>query len=234
MMNSNKKTARIAGFLYLIMAVCSAFSMMYVDPKFFVPGDAAATVSNIQASEWLFRLGFVSNLVGQIIFLFLVYALYKLLKSVDKDQARLMVILVVASVPVACLNMLNQFAPIHLLSGAGYLSAFEPAQLQALAMVFLDMQKHGIFIAEIFWGLWLFPLGLLVFKSGFMPKVLGVLLMVGCFGYLIDCLTFFLFPSYKVITYPGIAISVVAEFSFIFWLLFKGVRDQQPATTEAV
>lgn len=233
-MNSNKKTARIAGFLYLIMAVCSAFSMMYVDSKLYVPGDAAATVSNIQASEWLFRLGFVSNLVGQIIFLFLVYALYKLLKSVDKDQARLMVILVVASVPVACLNMLNQFAPIVLLSGAGHLSAFNPAQLQALAMVFLDMHNHGIFIAEIFWGLWLFPFGLLVFKSGFFPKVLGVLLMLGCFGYLIDCLVNFLFPSYKVITYPGIGISAVAEFSFIFWLLFKGAKDQQTTTTEAV
>ncbi len=90
----------------------------------------------------------------------------------DKDQASLMVIIVIASVPVACLNMLNQFTSILLLSGAEYLSAFEPAQLNALAMVFLDMQKYGIFIAQIFWGLWLFPLGLLVFKSGFIPKVL--------------------------------------------------------------
>jgi hypothetical protein len=209
--------------------------MMYVDSKLYVPGDAAATVSKILASEWLFRLGFVINLVGQICFLFLALALYKLLKSVDKDQDRLMVVLIVASVPVACLDMLNQFAPILLLSGAGYLSAFEPAQLQALAMVFLDLHKHGYFIAEIFWGLWLFPLGRLVFKSGsgVISKVLGVLLMVGCFGYLIECLTIFLVPSYKMITYPGLAIAAFAEISCILWLLIKGVEDQKPASIEA-
>ncbi len=100
-MNSNKKTARIAGLWYLIMAVCSIFSMVYVDSKLYVTGDAIATVSKILASEWLFRLSFVSNLVGQICFLFLADALYKLLKSVDKDHARLMIILIVASVPVA-------------------------------------------------------------------------------------------------------------------------------------
>jgi hypothetical protein len=231
---TNKKTARIAGLLYLLMAIFSAFSMMYVDPKLYVAGNAAATVSTILANEWLFRLGFVSNLIGQIIFLFLVHALYQLLKSVDKEQAMLMVILVVASVPVTFLNMLNQFAPILLLSGAGYLAAFNPSQLQALAMVFLDLQKLGVYIAEFFWGLWLFPFGLLVFRSGFFPKVLGVMLMLGCFGYLVECFVIFLHPDYKVITYPGLVISAVAEFSCIFWLLFKGVKDQQPAVINAV
>jgi len=227
-MNSNKKTARIAGMWYLLLAIFSGFSMMYVDSTLYVTGDAAATVSRIRESEWLFRLGFVSNLIGQTCFLFLAHALYKLFESVDKSQARLMVILIVASVPVTCLDMLNQFAPILLLSGAGYLSAFEPAQLNALAMVFLDMHRHGYVIAEIFWGLWLLPFGLLVFKSGFIPKVLGVLLMIGCFGYLIECLTTLLFPDYTMITYPGIAIAAVAEFSLIFWLLLKGVKDQKP------
>lgn len=222
--NSRENTARVAGCLYLLMAIFSMFSMMYVDSKLYVTGDPAATVSNILASERLFRLGFASNFIGQILFLYLVHALYKLLKSVDEDQARLMVILVAASVPITCLNMLNQFAPILFLSGAGYLSPFNPAQLQALAMVSLDMQRYGVFIAQIFWGLWLLPFGFLVFKSGFFPKILGVLLMVGCFGYLIESLVMFLSPGYKVITYPGLIISAVAEFTCIFWFLFKGVK----------
>ena len=205
--------------------------MMYVDSRLFVPGDAESTVSNIQASEELFRLGIVSNLVGQIGFLFLALALYKLLKSVDKHQARLMVILVVASVPVACLNLLSQLATIMLLSGSSYLSVFEPAQLHALAMVFLDVQKHGIFIAQVFWGLWLFPLGLLVFKSGFFPRVLGVLLLVGCFGYLIDCLAFFLFPSPKgIVSSIATTAAAISEFAFIFWLLIKGTKARSRDT----
>jgi len=232
-MNALKKTARIAGFWYLLMGICSGFSMMYVDSKLYVPGDAAATVSKILASERLFRLGIVFNIVGQIAFLFLALALYKLFKAVDRDQARLMVILIVASVPIACLDMLNQYVPILLLSNAGYLSAFEPAQLNALAMVFLDMHKQGYFIAEFFWGLWLFPFGLLMFKSGFMSKTLGVLLMAGCFGYLGECLVIFLFPGHKAMSDPGIAIAALAEISSILWLLIKGVKDPKTAVVKA-
>jgi hypothetical protein len=225
-MNSNQKTARIAGVLYLLMAVFSAFSLVYVDSKFYVPGNAAATASNIKTSEWLFRLGILSNLVGQIIFLFLVHHLYKLLKSVDKDNARLMIILVVASVSVTMLNQLSQFAPVLLLNDSEHLSAFNPTQLQAMSMVFYDLHKMGIFIAEIFWGLWLFPFGTLVFKSGFFPKWLGIFLVLGGIGYLIECLVQFLFPEYKTIGYSAVAISGLAEFAFIFWLLIKGVKVQ--------
>lgn len=221
---SLNKTAKIAGFLYLGLAVFSIFSFMYVDSKLYVPGDAMATVSNIQSHELLFRLGFVSNLVGMIFFLFLVSALYKLLNSVDRDIARLMVIFVVTSVAIACLNILNQFVPILLLNGAGYLSAFNQAQLQAIVMLFLNIYNHGIFVAEIFWGLWLFPFGLLVFKSKFLPKTLGVLLMVGCFGYLLECFSVFIFPLDKVIINFGLTVSAIAEFSFIFWVLFKNVK----------
>ena len=233
-MNSLKKTARVAGILYIIMDVFMIFGGMYVDTKLYVPGDAVATVSNILRSEWLFRLGFVSNIVGHIVFLFLVLALYNLFKSVDKGQARLMVILVVASVPLMILNMLNQYAPILLLSGTGHLSAFNPAQLQTLSMVFFDMYKHGIQIAEIFWGLWLIPLGLLVYKSRFVPKVLGVLLIVGCFGHLISFLSTFLFPDYSAILIPISETVMIGEIPIFLWLLIKGVKDQQPSTTEEV
>jgi hypothetical protein len=231
-MNSLKKTARGAGILYVLMDVFMIFSGMVVDPRIYVPGDAVATVSNILASEWLFRLGFVSWIAGYIVFLFLVLALYNLFKSVDKGQARLMVILVVASVPLSILNMLNQYAPIVLLSGAGHLSAFNPAQLQTLSMVFLDMYNNGRMLAEIFWGLWLIPLALLVYKSRFVPKVLGVLLIVGCFGHLLSFLSTFLIPGYSAVLIPISEILMLGELPIFLWLLIRGVKDQQPSTTE--
>ena len=231
-MNSLQKTARSAGILYVMMAVCLIFSGMVVDQKLYVPGDAVATASNILASEWLFRLDVVSNLVGQILFLFLVHTLYGLFKSVDKSQAKLMVILVVASVPVAFLYTLIQYAPILLLSGAGHLSAFNLAQLQTLSMVFFDMYKNGIMVAEIFWGLWLIPLALLVYKSRFVPKVLGVLLIIGCFGHLLSFLSTFLFPDYSAILIPISETAMIGELPIFLWLLIKGVKDQQPSTTE--
>lgn len=231
-MNSLKKTARGVGILYILMDVFMIFSGMVVDPKIYVPGDAVATASNILASEWLFRLDFVSNIVGQILFLLLVLALYNLFESVDKGQARLMVILVVASVPVAVLYTLFQYAPILLLSGAGHLSAFNPAQLQTLSMVFFDMYKNGIMVAEIFWGLWLIPLALLVYKSSFVPKVLGVLLIVGCFGHLLSFLSTFLFPDYSAILIPISEMAMICELPIFLWLLIKGVKDQQPSPTE--
>ncbi len=225
-MNSLKKTARSAGILYIIMDVFMIFGGMYVDPKIYIPGDAVATVSNILASEWLFRLGFVSHLAGLILQLFLVHVLYELFESVDKSQARLMVIFIVAGVSVAFLNNLNLYAPILFLSGAGYLSAFNPAQLQTLSMVFLDMYKNGMHIAEIFWGLWLIPLGLLVYKSGFIPRVLGILLIVGCFGQLISFLSVFLLPGYGTILTPIAGTFMLGELPIFLWLLIKGVKDQ--------
>jgi hypothetical protein len=233
-MKSLKKTARVAGMLYIVMDVFLIFSGLYVDPKLYVSGDAVATVSNILASEWLFRLGFVSNLVGLILQLLLVHALYELFKSVDKGQANLMVILIVAGVSVAFLNTLFQYAPILLLSGAGHLSAFNPAQLQTLAMVFIDLYKHGTMIAEIFWGLWLIPLGLLVYRSRFVPKVLGVLLIIGCFGHLVSFLSFFLFPGYSANLTPIGDTVMLGELPIFLWLLIKGVKDQQQTTPEII
>ncbi|MCJ7642795.1 MAG: DUF4386 domain-containing protein [Desulfobacterales bacterium] len=232
-MNSLKKTARGAGVLYITMDVFMIFGGMYVVSKLYVPGDTVATVSNILASEWLLRLGFVSLLVGYILQLYLVHVLYELFQSVDKGQARVMVILVVAGVSVAFLNTLNQYAPILLFSGAAHLSAFNPAQLQTLAMVFFDMYKHGEMIDEIFWGLWLIPLGILVYRSGFVPKVLGVLLIVGCFGHLISFLSTFLFPGYSTILTPIGDTVMIGELPIFFWLLIRGVKDQQPSTRTA-
>ncbi|MDO9256240.1 MAG: DUF4386 domain-containing protein [Bacteroidales bacterium] len=216
---SPNKTARIAGFLYLILGICAGASWAYTE-SIYVPGDALATVNNIQSSGWLFRLNFVGNLVGQIAFLFLIYFLYKLFKPVNKDCARLMAILVIVSIPIAILNSLNLLAPILLLSG-GYLSAFGATQFNALVMLFLDLYIYGVFIAGIFWGLWLFPLGYLVFKSGFIPKTIGVFLIIAGFGYVIDSLLRFLMPGYNM---EISSYTFIGELMIIFWLLFKGVK----------
>jgi hypothetical protein len=232
-MNSNKKTARTAGFWYLVLAITSGFGLLYVPSAIIVPGNAAATADNIVANELLYRLGIVSILIGQISGIFLVLTLYRLFKDVDKKHALLMVSLVVVAVPIVFLNTLNQIAPLLLLNGADYLKVFEANQLQAHAMLFLELFDHGIYVVEVFWGLWLFPFGYLVLKSGFIPKILGVLLMIACFGYIADSLSTILFPDNRVIvsTFASVAGSV-GEFSIILWLLFKGVKDQKIVSGE--
>lgn len=222
--NSIQKTARSAGFLYLILAVCGGFAEFFVRQSLIVPGNAVETVNNIMASESLFRLGFVAELVGQTVFIVLVMALYRLLKPVNRNQARIMVLFVVVAVTITCLNMLNQFAALLLLSGADYLAVFEAGQVEALVLLFLNLHKAGYLIAQVFFGLWLLPLGYLVYKSGFLPRIVGILLMAACFGYLIDVVTFSLFPNFEL---------VISEFTFIgelllmLWLLVKGVNVEQ-------
>jgi len=226
-LNSPKKTARIAGFLYLLTAVIAPFSVIYVPSILIVPGNAATTANNIMASEGLFRSGIVSGLIYQVISIFLVLVLYKLLKPVNKNHALLMVVFALVGVPIAMLNLLNQFAALLLLSGAGSLTAFTADQLHAQVMFFLDLHEHGALIASIFWGLWLFPLGYLVFKSDFLPRILGILLMIGCFCYLIDSFGNFLLPKYKEI-YTWIAMaSFPGELLLMLWLLIKGVNVEQ-------
>jgi hypothetical protein len=201
-----------------------AIFTIYVRSHVFVPGNAAATAKNIVASEGLFRSGVVSWLIGQTVFILLLLALYKLLKPVNTNHALLMVIFALVGVPIAFINELNQLAALLLLSGAGYLTVFEADQLHAQAMLFLDLHQHGISIAQVFWGLWLLPLGNLVFRSGFLPRILGVLLMIGGFGYLIDSVTFVLFPNFD---------ATISQFTFIgelllpLWLLIKGVNVEQ-------
>ena len=184
--------ARVAGLLYLITNLFAPFTLLYLPSRFIVRGDAAGTASNILASESLFRFGIVLNLftfIGQI---FLVLALYQLLKVVNRNMASLMVIFSLIAVPIAMLNELNYLAIPLLLSGADYLNGFTAGQLQALVYLFLRLHSQGLLIAQIFWGLWLFPMGYLVFKSGFLPRLLGILLMIGCFGYVIQSFAAFL------------------------------------------
>ncbi len=232
-MNSRKKTARMAGFLYLMFLITLIFAEDAVRSKLIVFGDGTATANNIMASEGLFRIGFMSDLLSAVFFLLSAWALYVLLKPVDKNLALLFVLLILSGVAIQCINMLNQFAALLLLSGADYLKVFQADQLQALPMLFLNLYKNGFIIAQVFYGAWLFPLGYLVFKSGFLPRILGILLMIDCFGVLIWFFQFFLFPGYEVITYPGLIVSLIAEFSLALWLLIMGAKDQKPAAISA-
>jgi hypothetical protein len=222
-MNNEKRLGRIAGMWYLLIAVFYSFSMIYVDSAFYVPGDVAATVTTIQSSGFMLRLGFFSCLIGHICFLFLVNALYRLFESVDRHMARQMVLLVVAGVAVAFLNGLFQLAALLLLDSGATLAVFEPSQVQALAMFFLELHRNGEIIASLFWALWLLPLGLLILKSSLIPKAFGLLLLGACASYLLGFVLFFFFPAQAAAseTIRSI-IETGAEVSFILWLLIKG------------
>ena len=217
-------TARIAGFLYLLLIPLGVFGLLYVPNTLMVPGDAAATANNILTNELLFRLSIVSAILVPLVNIVVALFLYKLLKPVNKNYAALMVIFTLVAAPIAMLNELNHVAVLLLLKGPEYLTIFTTSQLQSLVPLFLDLHKSGIQIAGIFWGLWLFPMGYLVFKSNYIPKIIGVLLIIGCFGYLIDFVTFFVFPDFGV---------VISEYAFlgevlmVFWLLIKGVNVEQ-------
>ena len=225
-MNSIKKTARIAGFMYLGNIITGIFAQV-VRSTLIVPGDVAATAKNIMASGLLFRFGFVSDLIMVTFYLLMGLVFYVLLKPVNKNIALLMLLLNLAGIPMLGFNMLNQFATLLLMSGAGYLDVFGADQLHALGMLFFDLHEYGYDIAVISWGFYLLPLGYLVFKSGYFPRILGVLLMLASFCDLIQFFQIFLFPGYEVITYPGLAVAMIAEFSFAFWLLIKGVNVEQ-------
>ncbi len=217
------RTARTAGVLYLSLVPLGFFGM-FVSSSLVVPGNAAATAAKILASEPLFRLGIVIALLVQLVNIFVVFALYALLKPVNRGMAASMVIFILLGAPIAMLNELNQFAVLALLHGTSALTGFTASQAQALVPMLLNLHQLGIAITGIFWGLWLFPMGYLVFKSGFLPKILGILLIVGCLGYLVDSFSAFLFPSFgfniALFTFWG-------EVLFPLWLLIKGVNVEQ-------
>lgn len=230
----NNKIARTAGLLYLVVVVASIFSELYVPSQIIVRGDALATANNVLASESLFRLGIVTGLIAITAFLLLPFALYRLLETVDKDLAVLMVVLAVASVPISLVNKAHDLDVLWLLSGADYLKAFATEQLHAQVMLALKASGNAALVAELFWGLWLLPFGYLVFKSGFLPRILGILLMIGCFGYLTEVFGRMLFPQgYAAAGISGYMIvpSALGEVGICLWLLIMGARAKSRSVT---
>jgi len=229
---ASQKDARRAGFLYLAFVMTCIFAGV-ARSSLIAYGDALKTADLLRNSEWLLRIVSVVDLVSAVLFLLAAWALYVLLKPVHRNLAMLFLLLNAAGVAVQCLSLLFLFVPMMINGSTDFQTSFQPSQLNALNMMFLNLHKSGFTIAQIFFGTWLFPLGYLVYKSGFLPKWLGILLMADCVGCLIWFLQFFLLPGFDMITYPGLAIGFIAEFSLSFWLIFKGLKEQKPVAAKA-
>jgi hypothetical protein len=227
-MKSINKTARMAGLLYVIIAICAGFSFGYVRTTLIVPGDAAATVENLMASEWLFRLGIVGDAVVFLSEIVLIALLSHLLKPVSKTLSLAAVYARLAMVVMQGMNLLNYFFVLLLLGGAGYLTVFEPAQLQALVLLFLNAYEAVALIWGAFFGLHTLLLGYVVYESGFVPRILGVLMVLASFGYLLDSFGTFLLPQYDAL-YASVVVvlALLGELPLALWLLMMGVNVNQ-------
>lgn len=228
-MRSTQQQARHAGRLYLLLALSAPLGLMYVPGKLIVDGDATATAELIRASPGLLRAGIASELVHQAIAVYLVLALYRLFKSVDEHQAKLLVVLgALVSVPIVFVNVLSEIAALMLVSGADYLAVFSRSQLDALVYLFVRLHGQGITIASIFWGLWLIPFGLLVVRSRFLPPVLGFLLWLAGAAYLADAVVTLLLPQFVQQVSPVTGLLVMAELPIILWLAIRGAKEVAP------
>lgn len=226
---STKQLARVAGVLYLIVAVFGGFAHLFVRATVYLPGDAGGTAQSVVANAGLVRVGVVADLLQATVFLFVGMTLYLLLSHVSPNAARAMVILVAIATTVICLNIVFQFAALLVATDGVYASAFGAAGSNALVLLLLDIQHNGYLIAQIFFGLWLVPLGYLAYRSGMFPKALGVLLIVGAIGYLVDLLTHFLIPDLGDAISAFVVIpSAIGELWMVGYLLVKGIRVARP------
>lgn len=220
-LSSRKKLIRLAGVVYLLLVLSGIFSLLYVPGQLIDWNDPGQTVSNLQDSTSLFQWGITVRILSNIFFLFLPLILYKLLRHVDKNAATVMFILTLVSVAISFSNMTNHFGVLSLLSEPDYLSHLSSIELQTEIMSLLGQYDNGILVSHIFWGLWLFPFGYLVYNSGFLPRFLGIALMLGCFGYLIDFAGYSFFKGYgesilsEVVGIP----SAVGEIGICLWML---------------
>lgn len=236
-MNPTQNTARIAGFLILFIAICAPFSMLYIPSTLIVPGNAATTVSNIRANEGLFRVSLVGDSLTFLAEIVLVAFLYVLLKPVSKTLSLTAAYARLAMTVIQGVNLLNHVFVLLLLSGAIYLKTFEGDQLNALTMLFINAHKYTVYVWEIFFGFHLIVLGYLVFKSGYFPKVIGVLLLLAAPGYLLESYSNLLFPANEVLpTVYGIflGLSAIGELAFALWLVVKGVDSSKIQPVVAV
>lgn len=221
--DEQKRTARIAGVIYFVFALLAIYGAMYVPSQITVPGDSAATAKNILSKEFLFRSAIACNIIGLTLFIFLVLRLYRLLKPVDENQARLMATLVIVGIPIDFIGNVLKMTALKVIKGE-LLKSFEPEAMYDLAMI--PLRNYGGQLVSLYWGLWLIPLGLLFYKSGFIPRILGVLLVVNGVAYMANIFTFILFPQFHPIVSKFLMVLFfVGEIPLIFWLMIKGVKD---------
>lgn len=230
-MNLIKKQARTAGLLYFLVLIIAPIGLIYVPGQLYIRGDATATADHIRASESLLRIGISSELVHEVIWVFVVLALYRLFKPVNETYARQMLILgAFVSVPIVFINVLNEIAAMMLVSGANFLAVFDRRQLDALAFLFFRLHGQGLNVASIFWGAWLLPFGMLVIKSGFIPRTLGILLIIAGLGYLTSSFTTLLLPKYAGTVDSIAGVLEFGELPIILWLLIWGTRTPKSQT----
>ena len=226
--NSLKKTARLAGLLYVIMCIPTPYALMYVPSHILVDGDAIATTKNILAHEFLFRLSVVSQFFSMIVFVLLAFVLYRLFKELNGQYAKLVVAFVVVQVPMVFLFETFNFTSLMIAKGE-ILQTVQTEQKHTLVMLLLSMHDYGMMTLEIFWGLWLLPFGILVYKSQFIPRIFALCLLIGGIGWVSNSITFLLFPAYHPFISKFImVIGAVGEFPIILWLLIVGVKVRKP------
>ena len=225
-MDAIKKQSRIAAALYLLNGLPAPFALLYVPNTLMVRGDAAATANNVRNAEGLLRGGMAVELFSSTVAVFAVLAFYHLLKRVNQRHALAMLILFLLSIPISYLNVLNDLAALSLARGPAFLTGvFDKAQLDALVLFFLRLHNQGVVLAQIFWGLWLFPLGILVMRSGFLPRFIGIAAMVAGSGYVFSSVVSLLLPpSAQPIGQLGMILGI-GELAFL-WMLFRGAKDQ--------
>ncbi len=223
-MKSINKTARIAGVLYLILVIFGILNLLYIPSKLIVWDDATQTLQNIIDSEMLFKLGVVCGVITFLSFIALVLVLYKLLYKVNKNHAIFMAVFALVSVPISFVNILSKFSVLTLIKNTGLVDG--GVELENEVMYQLHMYDNGVELSQIFWGLWLLPFGYLVFKSGFLPKILGIFLMLGCFGYLVTFFGNFLYPDFYKTTFATIVglPASIGELGICLWLIIMGAR----------
>ena len=226
-MESIRKTARLAGWVYLGVVISGLFVLMYVPSRLFVSDNAAATVGNIVAHQTLFRTYILIGVIAELLFITVVLLLYRLFKEVNQLLAGAMVLLVLIIAPLAFLSSMNQVATLAFARGDALLAVFDKPQRDALAALLLTIDDQGTLIAEIFWGLWLLPLGLLVFRSGFLPRFLGVWLIINGLAYLVISLTGLLLPQYVHTMFLIAQPALMGELAFTLWLLIVGARPSE-------
>ena len=223
-MHPTKKAGRIAGGIYASMVFVGPFSLIYVPTKLIVRGDATATATNVLAHQTLFGFGIMADMAGAVIFISLAVALYRLLSGISVPWALLMVGFAFVSAAVGFVDTLNNIAALHLFRGREFLSVFDQTERNSLGMFFLRLHSQGIFMNELFWGLWLFPFGLLVYRSGFLPRWIGVWLMINCFGYVILSPIGLFFPAYYGAAFKLAQPVLFGELAIMLWLLIKGAK----------
>jgi hypothetical protein len=225
--NAARNPGRVAGLLYLLLAVIAPYRLMYVPGKLFVKGDADATASNIAAHELVFRLGIVSELACGVIVVFVALALYRLFEGVSRNVAVVMVVL--GGILPGAIDFLlpaNDAAALMLVRGADFLAPFDEAQRHALAFLFIRLHHQIIVGAEILWGLWLFPLAILTWRSRFLPRFLAVWLVVNGAAYLTVSAVGLLLPQYEQRVFDLSLPALLGEVAFVLWLLIKGARPE--------